>query len=631
MAIFLSTVYLFWRGWNPTLAHFRDSIFHYMTRQSQALDMAICPLPPCTDRIAHIMSTTLDSKPTPAQVQPRTWAIHSTRSIFLIAVAALCMWALLQAIRTSNTCQWPAEWDTLRDMGMAQTLLDGNYPKDPILSGKTLWYNPLTGALLAASSRVLQLPLHQTSIALGPYVNLLAPLGIVVLLAFFFGRAAALAGLCMVLFAKDPQTPFWVNASYSPWLLAPLYSLGLFFLTLVAYYHALSRRSLAWHGVAGLLLGITFMAHTAPAMVIGGVIVATTSLETGLLWHRQRQQRRAGATDSQQPLWRIPAQVLVLLMIAFVVSLPFTWSILWHYQFKVHNPFPSLFAADYVSLAQLPDRLRDTVNWKNLFALTGIMVLVRRFRRDSAARFILCWLIVAIAFVTQHYLWQYLLTRGTVLTSFVPGHHAAIHLSAVRAVLFAVGLTASGIAVIRLLQRLSGLALQQQNMQLLDQIAAVIAVALAGTALYMAHPLTTRVDFMTPDRALYHQFHEQGIPMYQWILENTEPNAVFLCDEESIGMTVVMPAGRKLVSAMLLYSNPYVPAAPLFEAQKNLLNAIENGNQDKFCQLASPYPVLYLLVHSEKSQAHHEKYRRLFDELEQAGNLVVWRARACTE
>jgi hypothetical protein len=575
------------------------------------------------------MSTPLDSESAPAQPQPRRWALHGIHSVLLVAAGVLCVLALLQATRTSQSCQWPAEWDTLRDMGMAQTLLDGNYPEDPILSGETLWYNPLTGVVLAVASRMLHLPLHQTSIVLGPYMNLLAPLGIVVLLALLFGRAAALAGLCMVLFAKDPQTPFWVNASYSPWLLAPLYSLGLFFVTLASYHYALTRRSLAWHGVAGLLLGITFMAHTAPAMVIGGVIVTTACLETALLW---RQQRREGETKSQQSFWRIPIYVLALLAIAFVVSLPYTWSILWHYQFKIHNPFPSLFAADYVSLVQLPDRIRDAINWKNLFALAGVVVLVRRFRQDSAARFVLCWLVVAIAFVTQHYLWQYLLTRGTVLSSFVPGHHAAIHLSAVRAVLFAVGLTASGIAVVRLLQRLSGLALHQQNMQLLDQIASVIAVALAGTALYMTHPLTTRVDFMTPDRALYHQFHEQGIPMYQWILENTDPNAVFLCEEESVGMTVVMPAGRKLVTPMLLYSNPYVPAAPLFEAKKNLLNAIESGNRELFCQQAFfAYPVLYLLVHVEKSQANQEKYRRLFDEIEQAGNLVVWRARICRE
>ena len=117
--------------------------------------------------------------------------------------------------------------------------------------------------------------------------------------------------------------------------------------------------------------------------------------------------------------------------------------------------------------------------------------------------------------------------------------------------------------------------------------------------------------------------------MYEWILENTTSEVVFLCDEESVGMTVVMPSGRKLVSAMLLYSNPYVPFGPLFEAQKTLLDAIEKNDREAFCKQAGQYPVLYLLVKQKKSQGNQGKYEMFFEEVHQAGNLVVWRARRC--
>ena len=577
------------------------------------------------------MSTLFDRSQAETQQLLNRIAGFGGNIVFLVIVGLLCSWALVSGIQASHDCQWPAEWDTLRDMGMAQTMLDGRYPEDPILSGKTLWYNPLTGGIIAVASKMLGLPLNLTSIAIGPYVNLLAPLGIVVLLALLFGRATALAGLCVVLFAKDPQTPFWVNACYSPWLLAPLYSVGLLFLTLAACHYAVVKRSLTLHIVAGLLLGVTFMSHTAPALIVGGVMVLTLFIETGLLWHENRKLRQSGSLSEkghEQQLWRLPFCFFVFLIVAFIISLPFTWSILWHYQFKVHNPFPSLFAADYVTLAQLPERLREAINWRNALALAGAIALISRCRWDAKARFVLCWLFVVLAFACQHYVWQALLAHGIVLTSLVPGHHAAIHLSAIRAVLFAVGATSLGGITTLLLQRMLK---WKAGTEALRRTGTIGGALLAGLALYLANPLTTRVDFISPDRALYQQFHELGIPMYQWILENTSPDAVFLCDEESTGMTVVMPAGRKLVAPMLLYCNPYVPVAPLFDTQKELLESIEKDDKQTFCQKAKEFTVLYLLVRTEKSHEKNAQYLAFFEEVQHAGNLVVWRARKCNE
>ncbi len=564
--------------------------------------------------------------------------------VFVLAVGLVCGWSLVLAVRASTPCQWPAEWDTLRDISMAQTMLDGRYPEDPILLGETLWYNPLTGALIGLWSRLARVPLHRAAILMGPYVNLLTPLGIVVLLTLLFGRAAALAGLCVVLFAKDPQVPFWVNAAYSPWLLAPLYSLGLLFFLLATYHRALITRSFRLHVLAGLLLGLVFTAHTAPALVAGTTMLLTLLVELYLLWRRTLANNTEGDADSAPPsptaqtkntLWRLPCYFCVLLVIAFVVSLPYTWSILWNYRFQVHNPFPSLFAVDYVSLAQMPDRLREAVNWRNALALVGVGALVMRWRRDTAARLILCWTVAAAAFTVQHYLWQALLARGIVWTAFVPGHHAAIHLSAVRAVLFAVGTTtvgaAAGRGIVHAWGTITDLAAWASAKAQAEHIGAACAAVCAGLALYCANPLTTRVDFQPPDAALYHEYHEQGIPMYQWILEHTETDAVFLCEEEALGMTVVMPAARNLVAPMLLYCNPYVNPAPLFDAKRALLDVIEQGDSTAFCEQARQYPVLYLLTRADNTLLQHTQFDALFEKAHSAGGLVAWRARPCPE
>ena len=371
------------------------------------------------------------------------------------------------------------------------------------------------------------------------------------------------------------------------------------------------------------------MAHTAPALVTGGIMLLMTAAECVLFWWNLPREEGDDKKDWLQ-LQQILLHFCILLAVAFVVSLPFTWSILWNYQFRIQNPFPSLFAADYVSLAQLPERLYDGLNWRNLFAAAGLLALLRRLRRDRAARLVLCWFVVALCFVVQHYTWQYLLSRGIVISALVPGHHAAIHLSAVRVVLFAVGAVFFGESVVSLLQHTLKWEVSASLALRLKQAGAVALTICACLALYLEYPLTNRPDFMTPDRVLYQQFHEQGIPMYQWILANTGPDAVFLCEQESTGMTVVMPAGRKLVAAMLLYSNPYVPVAPLFEAQKKLLESIEFGDRAGFCATAAHYPELYLLTLREKSESDTQKYAVFFEKLTDAGNLTVWRARACT-
>ena len=174
------------------------------------------------------------------------------------------------------------------------------------------------------------------------------------------------------------------------------------------------------------------------------------------------------------------------------------------------------------------------------------------------------------------------------------------------------------------------MACQSQHLVICSLMAAIAKIG-AGLALYIANPLSARVDFQAPDAALYHQFHEQGIPMYHWILENTAPDSVFLCEEEVLGMTVVMPAARKIVAPMLLYSNPYVPPEPLFDKQRILFAAIEDGDREALCDEARHYPSLYLLTREDGVYARQKQVKTLFDKAHSAGGLAVWRMHPCQE
>ena len=52
-----------------------------------------------------------------------------------LVAGVLLGWSLILAWNAVEPCQVSREWDILRDMGIAQSILDGRYPEDPVLAG----------------------------------------------------------------------------------------------------------------------------------------------------------------------------------------------------------------------------------------------------------------------------------------------------------------------------------------------------------------------------------------------------------------------------------------------------------------------------------------------------------------
>lgn len=513
-------------------------------------------------------------------------ASHAAKAGPSVVVGILLGWSLLLAYQAVEPCQVSREWDIMRDMGIAQAILDGRYPEDPVLAGEISWYNPLTGTMLLVAHYLTDTPLMRLAVTLGPYINMLAPLAFYAFTAAFYGRAAGIAGLCLMLFGKDGTQPYWTCA-YSPWLLASVYSLGLLFITLFLGTKAIEKRASSLFFIAGISLGVTFLAHTAPAIIAGGTLFLLMMTEQ----YRFVRERR-WSDEGRSLFWLF----ILLLAIAFFVSLPYSGPILWRYHFHVHNPWPSLYASQNVELQNLPQQLRYALSPRNVMAVIGGLILLRN-RRDLRARAVLCWGVVSALLMAQHYLWQALRLNDVVLTSIVPGHHAAIHLAAVRTVLFGVGVAGLG----RLAGKGAAYFLKHFSFQggkgvALQGLGIWGAAVLAGIILYWRNPYEGRVDFQPPGGSAYYQLFDRHLPMYRWIRDNTPPEAVFLCPDENLGIQVVMPAGRKLVNPMLLYFNPYVERGPFTLRQEAILNALDKGDKEALCEAAGQYPRLFLLL-----------------------------------
>ena len=144
------------------------------------------------------------------------------RIISAAVVGALLAWALVLALRAVEPCQVPREWDSMRDISIAQALLDGGYPEDPVLRGEISWYNPMTGVILCVLHHLTGLSLMRLAVIAGPFL-LLAPAAFYFLVAGLFGGEPAWRAFARIVW-KGWRLPLWTCAysrgfwrRFTPW------------------------------------------------------------------------------------------------------------------------------------------------------------------------------------------------------------------------------------------------------------------------------------------------------------------------------------------------------------------------------------------------------------------------------
>ena len=263
-----------------------------------------------------------------------------------LILLALCAVAFAHGVRVTAHLDWPYDLDQYRDVGIAQSFLDGQYPNDYLLLDETISYPPLTAALVASVSAITGSPPHVVDTRLGAYLNLLIPLCFYWLIARMFGRWAALAATAYLLFAVPVDAPSWAHATYSPWLFAPTFAQCLFYLTLLAYRRMRRTRRRSWAVVTGVALGITFLGHVVPAVLLGCVIVAVTGASLFRLWRRRKRRPSRYRNRGRSEL----ADLMLIVAVAFVVGLPLGFSLIGHHHLKVENPLATYWNWEYLQL-----------------------------------------------------------------------------------------------------------------------------------------------------------------------------------------------------------------------------------------------------------------------------------------
>jgi hypothetical protein len=509
--------------------------------------------------------------------------------------AALIALAFVLALRATAGLEWPCEDDFFRDMGGAQAILDGCVGSDPAYLGELSWFNPLQPTLFALLALVTGLPLHVAYARLGPFVNLLGPIGFFLLARQLMGRWAALAALVAYLFLGKPDVPSWFQATYSPWAWPMDFAQGFFFLTAAAYVRAVLTQRLRWDVITGVLLGITFLAHTAPTLVFVAMIFLLTAFS------RRGERLRA------------LRRLLVVGAVSLVVASPFLGPLLVHYKLQVLNHAPSEHEPIGAVFALL-----NLLTFRAAVAALGLGVVVvyrttrypppateeERGDERPRAQVLGAMLLSATVLFGYGILAQSLQHRGIAnLPRVLPTYHFHLYIKAAESLLFGVGLVAAVQWVVRHWPGRMVWTPRLQGMSVAVLLLVIFAVHLPG---YLAGAELNR--FRQDSQRIGTETHR--IALYDWLLHQTHPTDVFLVDMH-VAMWTVAAADRKVVALGDQYSNIYVSYDERAGDLKRLYASLRDQDLAAFDSLAAKYHLTHVIVAKSAPEGYRVPPERL--------------------
>jgi hypothetical protein len=460
--------------------------------------------------------------------------VLSEDRLFDVLAAAACALALWVALHTVSGLRWPYDGDHYRDIAQAQVARDGHPLSDPFYAGEWVWYNPLVPWLIGLVSLVARVPPAQAHVQSGPWMNLLAPVAFYILCTRLAGQRAAFAALVIFLFFNCRTDPALTCPTYSPWLFVATFAQGLFFLTLLAMVRASDQPSPGRAALVGLLAGLTFLAHTGPALILAAVA-----------------------------LFLLPRRALALCgVVAFAVASPFLISIAGHYRLHIVNAVPTAWSWLPVTLAGFPGTLRA-----NAFLLASAVAGALVVRSKPAA----AWAGVSLA------LTAYGLSRDAfhALPAIVPTFHFWRY--AMAAFTMFAGATAAWAC--RLAARRYG-----------GWLLAGAAVALV--IWYLPH-YRSRFD-LTYGQSIAASFDPNQAAVTSFLHKSTPPDAVVL-GTRGASLLVIGPAGRRVVAVNANWSNPYVDDVQRVADRERMLELLKAHDASAFRQLANEYRVSHVV------------------------------------
>jgi hypothetical protein len=514
--------------------------------------------------------------------------------------------AMQQNLSVATGLRVPPDPDHFRDAALAQTMADGGWNADAFLPDEQRWYNPLVPGIVALLHRVTSVPVLEIYAGGGVVLNVVAPLTFWWLARVVFGSGPALAALLIFLLLPPAQLAGWASAGYWPWLFANLFTQGLFYAGLIAAdYARRSGRVAAWL-LSGGALGLVFLGHTAPALLLACVLV----LAAAWMWREGCPARRCAA-------------LLAACFVTFLfVSLPLTVPVVGHYRLVVANVAPAAWEFPGMAPVNFVDLLQSHADIRGALALAGLGLLAFDRVRRSQAVVVTLWGAAVGGFLALHYLRASIDGAAAYVPRVLPAFHFLFYAEAILALLAGYGLwrivDGSAAVVGRLAPSMPG--------------ALVTRAALVAIVLVSVKPALdrrrAREDFdESRQRALQYQSREGDRLIRQWIRARTPPNTMFLASD-GVSLYVVGPAGGKVVALENVFANPYVNMAVREQDRYGMEERLLENDLAGYCARAARYKVEYMITDEKRGDLTVPR-ETFLKELYAADGIRVWRTPVC--
>ncbi|MDB4923100.1 hypothetical protein [Mucilaginibacter sp.] len=500
---------------------------------------------------------------------------------YWLACIVMILAAFVQCYRTIHDLHWASEPDFDRDIAYIRTTLNGHYGQDANYTGQYMWYNPLLFLTETLIVKLTSLPINIVVARAGAFLNVLGPIAFFIMVLKLFDFKTALAALLSFLFLATGNLPCWGAATYSPWLISDSFVQFLFYINVIFCYQAYSTQQMRWFLLLGASIGITFLGHSAPTILIILILVSL-------------QAQKIIAAIRQKEYKTIKTYLLqgIVTVIPFLIcASPFLYFVWGKYNFHFVNRAILECAPGIFERKDSGALLKANITFSLLIAVIGVIWFYKKQTNTLIRQIIFSWLMITVFM----YLYESVvptLDRLNIihLPDTIPAFHYFFYLKALQSIFFAFGF----IFLFQLIINWIVANNKKKFNPVLSNNLFICAVLLYTIVYFPIY--SKRVDFSEARQESIAKGHETDkIEIYDFIIKNVPLNNVVLC-EHGLSLFPVMPTGIKMVSVETYFSNPYISYTQRENDRDTMLSYLSSTTPASAIKLFSDYKVSMILL-----------------------------------
>lgn len=462
---------------------------------------------------------------------------------YWLACIVMLLIAMVQCYKTVHDLHWASEPDFDRDIAYIRTTLNGHYGADANYVGQYMWYNPFLFLSETLVVKLTGLPINIVVARSGAFLNILGPIAFFLMAIKLFDIKTALAALLSFLFLATGNLPCWGAPTYSPWLISDSFVQFLFYINVILCYQAFSTQQMRWFILLGASIGITFLGHSAPTIIIILILIILQA------------QKVISATINKdfKAVGTYLLQGVATAVPFLICAYPFLYFVWGKYNFHFLNHAILECAPGIFERKNTIALIKTNITFSLLIAIIGAVWFYREYSNKLIRQIITSWLfITVIMYVYESAVPTIDRLYNINLPDTIPAFHYFFYLKTLQSIFFAFGFI---FLLTWLIKKIS--VISKGKIQPVLSTNLFICVILIYVVAYF--PIYyKRTDFSELRAAAIAKGNQKDkVEVYDFITKNVPLTNVLLC-EHDLSLFPAMPTAIKMVSVETYFSNPYV-------------------------------------------------------------------------